>query len=318
MKDTHSKRMRLRAVPAVRAAVRAAFFAFTSPLDGVVPHMYADVLNYVTCAIGNLIDPMGAAFSAPWMVNGSAATREEIAADWAKVKQTNCGNFGYEAYVDPKDGKTKQRLRPCLFKGTGKSCMPHQGWRAASLITRCRLTDEGVEQVVLAKLDANDALLAKRFPNWEDFPADAQLATHSMAWACGAAFRYPRLERLLKESDFASAATECTINPQDATIRVRNAANALMYRAAAYVQGAHLDYDELLLDLPSVKRAVDTLYDPDPAKRAKPTTRIALEQDEIPTSPELPDAPVSEDDGGADRRAATLDIASELSRHRGD
>ena len=51
------------------------------------------------------------------------------------------------------------------------------------------------------KLGQMDAYLAKRFPEWEEWPADAQLATLSMAWACGPAFRFPRLEAALRAQE---------------------------------------------------------------------------------------------------------------------
>lgn len=203
--------------------MRAAFVDFTAPLEGVVPWMYLDVKGLVTTGIGNLVDPMSMALGLPWRrANGTPATVDEIAAEWQRVKG------------DPHAAKL--------------------GHKYAQRITTLRLSDAGVHELVMGKLDANDALLRKRFPGWELWPADAQLATHSMAWACGPAFRFPRLEDSLRALDFRTAAVECRMDETgNPGLRPRNVANRLLYlNAAAVVESGNV--------LPNLKP--DVLYYP--------------------------------------------------------
>ncbi|MDQ2780956.1 MAG: hypothetical protein M3Y26_00240 [Actinomycetota bacterium] len=221
----------------MRDSVRSNFIAFTSVLEGVVDHMYLDVLGLVTVAIGNLVD--GSPGPAPWLPathlpfvrrDGLLASQDDIISSWRAVKG------------DPKAAKFGHRYAERI-RGND-----------------VRLTEAGISEVVLAKLDANDRQLAARFPGFADWPADAQLATHSMAWACGAAFRFPRLEAHLRARDFDAAVNECHMNETgNAGLRPRNAANKTLYANAARVHAYHLDPElhwpaVLSTDLPSVTR----------------------------------------------------------------
>ena len=64
----------------MKQSVRDAFVDFTAALEGVVPWMYLDVKGLVTVAIGNLIDPVAAALSLPFVRKGTTtrATKGEI------------------------------------------------------------------------------------------------------------------------------------------------------------------------------------------------------------------------------------------------
>jgi hypothetical protein len=204
-------------------SVRQHFVAFTDPLEGTIRCLYLDVKSLATTAIGNLVDTPAAAAACPFRrPDGTLATRDEIIAEWAKVKAGGCGSYPKCSWTD------------------GRVCLAHKGWRAAALVTRLRLDDEGIAEVVGKKLDLHDRLLTQRFPAFRAWPADAQLATHSMAWACGAHFRFPRLEEALRHADFTEAVKHCQI-AGGGTIRTRNAHNRLMYRNAAYVAGFGLD-----------------------------------------------------------------------------
>lgn len=222
----------------MRPAVRAAFVGFTAPLEGVVRYLYADNKGLVTVGIGNLVDPVASAVHLPFRrPDGTLASRDEIVADWARVKN------------DPNAAT--------------------RGHRYAATITTLRLTGEDIERLVMGKLDANDAALSRRFPEFETWPADAQLATHSMAWACGSAFRFPRLEAALRARDFALAAIECNMNEAgNPGLRPRNIANRVLYRNAAKVEADG--------------GARDRLYWPRDLWTDPP-----LSEDEIPTEPEI-------------------------------
>lgn len=205
----------------MRASVRAAFLPFTIPLEGVVKWLYPDVKGLVSIGIGNLVDPIGLALALPMVrPDGSPATSDEIAAEWHLVK----------TYPDA------ARL----------------GHLSVEHVTQLRLTDEGLQQVVWGKLDQMEAYLQKRFAptndsvGYEDWPADAQLGTLSMAWACGPAFRFPKLEAALRQMDFRTAAVECFM-PEEKTIsglRPRNKANRILFMNAASSIGT-FDPDEL-------------------------------------------------------------------------
>ena len=187
----------------MRPVVREAFVAFTSPLEGVVPWMYLDVKGLVTVAIGNLIDPIQYALDLPFAhPDGRAATREEIHVAWLAVK--------------------------------GHKELAQQGHRPAARVSDLRLTPEGIEQVVGRALAGFDAQLGGRFDDWASLPADAQLATLAMAWACGAGFHFPGLVAALRAGDFLTAALSCTINETgNAGVRPRNVAMRQLYLLAA-------------------------------------------------------------------------------------
>lgn len=205
----------------MREVVKQSFVAFTSPLEGVVPWLYQDVKGLVSIGIGNLVDPIQLALTLPLVrPDGSPATREEIADEWRLVK-----NFPDAARL---------------------------GHRATEHATKLRLTREGIGQVVGSKLLYMDRYLATRFPEYEEWPADAQLGTLSMAWACGPAFRFPKLEAALRTKDFHEAAVECFM-PEEKTIsglRPRNKANRILYTNAAYATDPEVLYFPKVLTAP--------------------------------------------------------------------
>lgn len=202
----------------MRDAVRAAFVEFTAPLEGVVPWLYQDVKGLITVAIGNLVDPIQYALPLPFVHrdDGRPATRDEIAAEWMRVKAA-----------------------PDLAR---------LGHRAAERIATLRLTDDGIASLVARKLEQNDRHLAARFGSaqWEEWSADSQLCILSLSWACGAGFRFPMFEAAIRAGDWELAERECTISEAgNAGIKPRNAANRLLLRNAAHVAAHGLDPDVL-------------------------------------------------------------------------
>ncbi len=193
----------------MREVVRAAWHGFSEPLEGRCTWMYADALGLVTTGVGNLIDPIAYALALPWRTpDGKLATPEDIRRAWQRVKRD----------ADPKaGGGTHARL------------------------TSLRLDDHEVDRLVDRKLDANDRVLETRFPAWHSLPADAQLALHSLAWACGPHFKYPKLEAAVKRLDFVTAAEECRITPLIGTIIERNSRNRRCLLNAAAVVAADMD-----------------------------------------------------------------------------
>ncbi len=211
----------------MKASVRTAFVAFTSPLEGVVPWMYQDVKGLITTAIGNLIDPIQYAMQLPWVhEDGSPAGRDEIAAEWMRVKQSPAA--------------------------------AQRGHRFTEGITNLRLMPDGVQLVVSRKMAQMDGHLQVRFVDFEEWPADAQLATLSVAWACGPAFRFPKLEEALRSRDFDAAKEHCTIREDgNPGVHPRNVANRRLYGNAARVVAFKLDPDALVWPA-TVEDAIDT------------------------------------------------------------
>lgn len=228
----------------MRVTVADIFPTWSGDFEGVVPWMYVDVLNLVTVAIGNLVDPVELALDLPFLTAaGIPATRAEIRAAWQAVKNTPVID------VPAVDARGKRLLdaegRPAFKKMHSGA---HYGHRSVEGLTSLRLTAEGVATVVGRKMRQNDAALIKRFPDFEEWPGVAQLATHSMSWACGAGFKFPKLEAALLERDFETAAKECHMREDgNPGLVPRNIANKILYRNAAKVQAWHLDPDALFL-----------------------------------------------------------------------
>lgn len=212
----------------MRASVRKVIVSFTDRFEGTVRTLYTDVRNLVSIAIGNLVDasPQGKPWSPALGLEfvhkktGAPATQDEIIAAWLAVKNGNVAKAGWTAAV---------RLPA----------------------NQIELTDHGVETVVLRKLEANDIALKARFPDFEEWPAEAQLAVHSMAWACGSGFDFPKLARALRARDFDTAVLECHMNEwtpegiHNVGLVPRNVANKILFANAAIVQAYKLDPDAI-------------------------------------------------------------------------
>ena len=185
----------------MRPSVTAVFPAFTADFEGCTRYLYLDVKGLVTTGRGNLVDPMPAALALPWKRHdGSLASSTEVAEAWQTVK--------------------------------GAQWLCQHGGAAFATLTTLRLDPADVDALTLAKLRQNDAALAGRFPFWDDLPASAQLAVHSLAWACGPAFRFPLLEAALADRDWATCADECQMDETgNPGLRPRNAADRALFAA---------------------------------------------------------------------------------------
>ncbi len=204
----------------MRQSVRDAFVSFTEKFEGSVNVMYVDILGLVTCGVGNLIDPIGTALDLPFLrADGSMASRAEIGSEWRLMK-----------------------LTPGLS---------HLGWTAAAKIAKLHLSPEGISQLVAGKLAANEHYLVEmknEFPDFSTFPADAQLAVLSMAWAMGPAFppRFPKFTAAMHRRDFAAAALLSHMeDSHNAGLRPRNAADIVLLDNAAAVEKAGADPEVL-------------------------------------------------------------------------
>jgi len=178
--------------------------------------MYLDVLGLVTTGIGNLIDPIYTATGLPWVhrSDGSPAGRDQIILEWQRVKALQA------------------------WKGYGGGYFGD----GAQII----LTPEGVDALVDGKLMANEAILKRRFVLWEQWPADAQLGTLSVAWAAGPAWVAPNFDMAARALDFAGCRTECWLNDKgNPGLTPRNLANQSLFLNANSVQLAGGDFETL-------------------------------------------------------------------------
>lgn len=197
-------------------AVQSGFPTFSTKFEGRVPYMYLDVLGLVTVGVGNLVDPVLAAQALPFRFKnrpgiaapGSAATADQIAAEWQTLKN---------------DPSLKTR-----------------GYKACEPITQLELSDDAIDSLIIDRLTKNESFL-KRQPWFQDFdtwPADAQLGLLSMAWAMGPAGpgTFPSFRAACQRLDFNTAAAQCKMNEAgNPGVVPRNQANFTLFSNAAIV-----------------------------------------------------------------------------------
>lgn len=228
----------------MKQSVRLAFRSFTGDLEGAdVPFMYCDILGLVTTGNGNLVDPVSACVGLPWRwkATDTLATRDEIASAWH-------------------DTKSRQDLKM-------------HGGMAYEAVTGLYLDKQALDDLFWSRLGQNETILRNRFPSYDGWPADAQMALHSMAWAMGPWFRFHNFEHHALLEEFDGCAAECRI-VNGAT--KRNKANQLMFENAYHAELA--GDDGSVLHWPGEVSGSITIPAPAPAF------------DETPTSPDCPDA----------------------------
>lgn len=197
-------------------SVSEAFVAFSTPLEGCVPSLYADVRQLLTVGIGCLCDPVSMALDLPWVLpDGSTPSRDEIATQWRALK----------AQALP---------------------MSKLHWSHAAKLTTMRLTPDGILTLASQRLLANEKILRSYFPNWDGFPADAQLACCSMAWAMGAGFphTFGNFRAAANAQNWTAAIASCDIQTAgNPGIVPRNSANKLCLAnaQASVTQGLPLE-----------------------------------------------------------------------------
>jgi hypothetical protein len=178
---------------------------YSEPLEGRIPWMYLDVRGLVTVGVGCLLAGEDQAVHLGWRhASGEPATVAEVRAEYRRVQAMPPG------------------LTAARYKGP------------------LRLPQGEVDRLTLTRLRANAELLSRSFaPDWQSWPADAQLAALSMAWACGAGWvgaRWPRLTAACRARDWLRAADECRIREAgNPGVAPRNAQQRIAFRNAAIV-----------------------------------------------------------------------------------
>lgn len=219
---------------------------FSTPLEGRVHSMYVDVKQLVTCAVGNLIDPISLALQLPWKHerSGALATADEVRAAWNDIKQN----------------------APTL-------CKMH--WKYAAVRNDLRLSDEDIDALVHQKLHEFYAYLKKHhFPALDVYPADAQLGILSMSWACGPGFpqTFKNFKRAVLNGDWEGARASCKIREEgNPGVVPRNKHNRTCFSNAAIVVQSDLDRTRLYWPgVPTLESepppAPEPEHDPPPAQ----------------------------------------------------
>lgn len=229
-------------------AVIDAWHRFSEPLEGRIHHMYLDVLGLVTCGVGLLIDPIALALPLPWKhPDGRPATQAEIRDAWNRLKA--------------RQDLASQRASHALE------------------VTGLVLSDADIDALVAKKLsDDAEYIKSHHFPAFEEFPADAQLAIMSMAWALGAGFpaKFPLFTEAVLGGDWARAQANATIREEgNPGVIARNRANRICFANAEIARRCGMPRD--LLGWPSVLQPST----PPKAEEAAPVAAIrsaALEE----------------------------------------
>jgi hypothetical protein len=175
--------------------------------------MYLDIKGLVTVGVGNLIDPVAEAMALPFRFKegGALATPDQIAAEWRCIKDD------------------------ASLAKAGHSC--------AAALTKLELNDDALNTLIADRLNRNESFLTRQepFKGFDTWPADAQMALLSMAWAMGPAGppRFTRFCAACRKLDFKSAAAECRISEvANPGVIPRNRANRTLFLNAAMVMSA--------------------------------------------------------------------------------
>jgi GH24 family phage-related lysozyme (muramidase) len=198
-----------------------AFPEFSRKFEGRVQTMYADVRGLITTGVGNLIDPVGAALALPWRDLDGYVSHARIDAEWRALKA--------------RASEMARHNPPVQAKLCGLKL-----W----------LDEPAIDAMVRSKLEANANDIARRhFPRFADFPADAQLAIMSLAWAAGSGWpaKFPHANLAILAGDWAHAALEAVLSTRtpegvvNAGVIPRNDAQKICFANAAAVDANGLD-----------------------------------------------------------------------------
>lgn len=199
-------------------SVRDKWREYSEAFEGRLLTMYLDVKGLVTTGVGNLIDPVSEAVKLPWKHrDGRPANSAEITAAWQALK--------------------------------ARQDLAHRDAKYAAALTGLTLTDADVDSLVERKLAENESFItAHYFPYFADFPADAQLAILSMAWAVGPGFpsKFPTFTAAVRAGDWLGARDNCTIREDgNPGVIPRNKANRVCFANAEIVTRCGLQRDIL-------------------------------------------------------------------------
>lgn len=236
----------------LRPIVVRSFRAFTRRHEAEVDRLYCDHKGLPTFGLGQLVRAPADTLPIPWRRrDGTLATSEEKLADWHRVR----------------DFPGAARLGRHIPEGP----------------TTLRVSPEDLTRLFEARRDGNARELARRFPGLPGWPAPAQFAVMSLAWAAGTGFDFPRCAAALAREDFLEAAVEVLINEvRTQGVKARNDMNRKLL-LDAYQLGAG-DPDTLdLVERPRAEvnaRLAAALGQQAPAAPEPPPAEPTVELDE--------------------------------------
>jgi GH24 family phage-related lysozyme (muramidase) len=213
---------------------------FNEDLEGRVNFMYCDVKGLVSTGVGNLIDTTGKEMTAPTAAQRASSHEQARRFEW---------RHGLNTSADPGDGGIASAAEVDAAWDVVKAKMDiakagHKGYRG---LTTLRITKEETDRFVFVKLDEMERTLKKQadFADFDNWPADAQIALLSMSWGMGPMSGFPTFRGFARAGDFEGAARECRFTPNVGTIVTRNDRDQLCFRNAAMVVSGGLDRETL-------------------------------------------------------------------------
>jgi hypothetical protein len=192
----------------MRSAVREQFMPFATRFESLIPWMHLNKQGEVVIALGCLLEPIDRALALPWTTRDGVEVSEQnlIGADWIRIKRNRM--------------------------------LAHAGPARAASYTNLLLTQAGLEKVVLDRLDAIESFIIRpTFRTWDDWPADSQLATLSMAWIDpNLPEVFPKWKKAARNHNWRICSQQCcfatTRRPE---LAARNYAHRRMFEAAARI-----------------------------------------------------------------------------------
>jgi GH24 family phage-related lysozyme (muramidase) len=165
--------------------------------EGSVPHMYRCTGGEVTIGIGHAIHAAADAVPLGWHIDGQPAPANQVTADFGKVAAAPMGKYAF-------------------FYAS---------------LTRCRLDDDSVNQLVAEDIAKFETQLAHKLPRWSSYPEPVQQAVFDMAFnlGIGGLEKFPKMLAAVNAGDWETAAQECTRQGIGAA---RNQATAALFRQA--------------------------------------------------------------------------------------
>jgi hypothetical protein len=189
--------------------------SFLGQYEGVIDYMYADTATpaRITTGIGNVIDSVARAQSYHWQLDANPsqqASAAQVGANWRAV---------------------------AAHRSEG-----NQGARHFRQFNTIHLSPEAIEQMFTRAATQCDRELSRIFPEYNTFPADAQLGMLVHAWALGTHKLnsvWPHYRDACRARDWERAGQECIwrqlrINTEHA--RGRREALLRMFHNAAEVE----------------------------------------------------------------------------------
>jgi hypothetical protein len=214
-------------------SVREAFIPFSQPREGRVRFMYLDIKSLVSTGVGNLLDADNpSAFGSNPHLLPDAFT---------------LGWFDKNTGTPASNAEIEQEYQTVKFSGTALASLAQK-----EAITRLRITDQAIDQLVMGKLNSFETTLRGRppFAGLDNWPADGQLGLFSMAWAMGPMFNFPNFQAAAASGDWLKMARECRMSEAgNPGVIPRNVRNGLLFTIADWMAAPPPgDFTQLVFD----------------------------------------------------------------------